>query len=83
MKLVFPCTNNITEYEACIFGLQATIELKVDKLRVFRESTLIILQTVGEWKMKDMKLMPYHEHLEELVKEFKEISFEYISKSHN
>jgi len=47
-KLIFPCTNNIAEYEACILGLQATIEIGVVKLKVFGDSMLIILQTVGE-----------------------------------
>ncbi|KAL3728104.1 hypothetical protein ACJRO7_032798 [Eucalyptus globulus] len=47
-KLMFPCTNNIAEYEACILGLQAAIGMEVSKLKVFGDSTLIILQTLGE-----------------------------------
>ena len=31
-KLVFPCTNNISEYEACILGLQLAIDMKVKRL---------------------------------------------------
>ncbi|PKI59761.1 hypothetical protein CRG98_019864 [Punica granatum] len=27
-KIDFPCTNNVAEYEACILGLQAAIDLK-------------------------------------------------------
>ncbi|KAL3728823.1 hypothetical protein ACJRO7_033410 [Eucalyptus globulus] len=82
-KLIFPCTNNIAEYEACILGLQAAIEMGVAKLKVYGDSALIILQTVGEWKTRDAKLLPYHKYLEELVKEFDEISFEYLARSHN
>jgi hypothetical protein len=29
VKLKFKCTNNITEYEAYIFGLKAMLELKI------------------------------------------------------
>ncbi|XP_039170367.1 uncharacterized protein LOC120294374 [Eucalyptus grandis] len=82
-KLIFPCTNNVAEYEACIIGLQAAIKMGVAKFRVFGDSALIILQTVGEWKTKDAKLLPYHEYLEDLVREFEEISFEYLPRSHN
>ncbi|XP_039166737.1 uncharacterized protein LOC120292553 [Eucalyptus grandis] len=46
-KLTFPCTNNIVEYEACILGLQAAIDMKIRKLQVYGDSTLIILQTEG------------------------------------
>ncbi|XP_030467070.1 uncharacterized protein LOC115686025 [Syzygium oleosum] len=82
-KLVFPYTNNIAEYEACILGLQGAIEMKVNKPKVFGNSALIILQTVGNWRTRDAKLVPYHEYLEDLVKEFDKISFEYLSRSHN
>ncbi len=34
IKLRFDCTNNIAEYEACVMGLQAAIEMKVRKLEV-------------------------------------------------
>ncbi|XP_039165194.1 uncharacterized protein LOC120291607 [Eucalyptus grandis] len=82
-KLVFPCTNNIAEYEACILGLQVAIKMEVSKLKVFGDSSLIILQIVGKWGTRDAKLVSYHDYLEDLVKEFDEISFEYLSMSHN
>ncbi|KAL3719096.1 hypothetical protein ACJRO7_004099 [Eucalyptus globulus] len=82
-KLVFPCTNNISEYKACIIGLQLAIDMKVRKLQVYGDSALIILQTEGEWQTRDVKLIPYHEYLEDLVKEFDEISFDYLPRSQN
>ncbi|XP_039169302.1 uncharacterized protein LOC120293665 [Eucalyptus grandis] len=71
------------EYEACILGLQAAIEMGVTKLKVFGDSTLIILQTLGEWKTKDAKLVPYHGYLEKLARKFQDISFEYLPRIHN
>ncbi|XP_056169085.1 uncharacterized protein LOC130138612 [Syzygium oleosum] len=82
-KLAFPCTNNISEYEACILGLQLAVNMKVRKLQVYGDSALIILQTEGQWRTRDSKLIPYHEFLEELIKEFDEISFEYLPRSQN
>ena len=47
--LCFNCTNNMAEYEACIMGLQAEIDLRIKFLSVFEDSTLVINQTKGEW----------------------------------
>ncbi|XP_056165150.1 uncharacterized protein LOC130137572 [Syzygium oleosum] len=82
-KLIFPCTNNISECEACILGLQLAIDMKVKRLQVYGDSALIILQTGGEWQTRDSKLIPYHEYLKDLVEEFEEILFDYLPRSLN
>ncbi|PKI47330.1 hypothetical protein CRG98_032281 [Punica granatum] len=82
-KIDFPCTNNIAEYEACILGLQAAIDLKVKELEVFGDSMLTIFQTLKQWKTKDPKLVPYHEYLEELTENFEDISFTYTPRMKN
>ena len=41
-RLNFPTTNNATEYEACIMGLQAGLGLGVKELEVYGDSALII-----------------------------------------
>ena len=48
VKLHFECTNNTTEYEACILSLEAALELKVRKIDVYGDSMLIICQVKGE-----------------------------------
>lgn len=35
IKLDFDVTNNIAEYDACIIGLQATIQMGVKNIRVY------------------------------------------------
>ncbi|PKI63921.1 hypothetical protein CRG98_015702 [Punica granatum] len=79
----FPCTNNVAEYEACILGLQAAIDFKVKELEVFGDSMLTIFQTLGQWKTKDAKLVPYHEYLERLTENFEDISFTYTPRMNN
>jgi ribonuclease HI len=44
VRLQFECTNNTTEYEACIISLEVALELKVKKLEVYGDSMLIICQ---------------------------------------
>ena len=43
-RLEFECTNNVAEYEACVLGLQATIEKRIKKLKVYGDSSLVIYQ---------------------------------------
>ena len=43
-RLNFPTTNNATEYQACIMGLQAALGLGVKELEVYGDSVLIISQ---------------------------------------
>jgi hypothetical protein len=65
VKLGFDCTNNMTEYEACIVGLQATLTLEFGayELEVFGDSLLIVSQTNGEWQAWDPKLIPYQRYI--------------------
>jgi ribonuclease HI len=51
MKLSFECTKNTVEYGACIIGLEDALELKVEKLDVYRDSMLIICHVTGKWAM--------------------------------
>ena len=63
-RLNFPATNNATEYEACIMGLQAALSLGVKELEVYGDLALIISQIQNRWKIKEKKLMLYHECLQ-------------------
>ena len=48
IKLNFNCTNNATEYEVCIVGLQVALEFGAYDLSIFRDSMLIISQIEGK-----------------------------------
>lgn len=43
-KLEFDITNNISKYEASVLGLQDAIDLRIECLRVFGYSELIVKQ---------------------------------------
>lgn len=44
----FDCTNNMAEYEACIYVIKAAIDLRVKHLEVYRVSALVISQINGD-----------------------------------
>ncbi|XP_075087647.1 uncharacterized protein LOC107826857 [Nicotiana tabacum] len=82
-RLYFFCTNNTAEYEACIMGLNMAINLNVQELLVMGDSDLLIRQAQGDWEIRDIKLIPYRQCVEDLSKRFKSIEFRYIPKFHN
>ncbi|KAK5844647.1 hypothetical protein PVK06_000787 [Gossypium arboreum] len=82
-KLNFDCTNNMTEYEACIMGIRAAIERKIKALEVYGDSVLVIYQLKGEWETRDPKLINYRNLILELIKEFDDIVFCYLPREEN
>ncbi|KAA3481966.1 gag/pol polyprotein [Gossypium australe] len=82
-KLDFDCTNNMAEYEACIMGLRAAIERKIRVLEVYGDSVLVIYQLKGEWETRDPKLVIYKRLAQELIREFDDITFNYLPRDEN
>ena len=82
-KLCFNCTNNMAEYEACVIGIQAMLDLEVKYLKVYRDSTLVIYQLRIDWGTWDAKLVLYHKHIKELLEHFKEITLHHIPREDN
>lgn len=70
MRLHFQCTNNIAEYEAYIIGQKAAIDLGINELEVYGDSTLVIFQATEDWFIREEKFLDYHECLQILSKSF-------------
>ena len=79
-RLNFPATNNATEYEACILGLQAALGFRVKEFEVYGDSTLIISEIQNKWKTKEERLMPYHECLQKWASKFSKIQYQYVPR---
>ncbi|XP_070002480.1 uncharacterized protein [Nicotiana sylvestris] len=82
-RLQFFCTNNTAKYEACIMGMNMAINHDVEGLIIMGDSDLIIRQAQGEWETRDVKLIPYRQHVEDISKRFKSVEFRYIPCFHN
>ena len=41
-RLCFNSTNNTMEYEACMFGIEAKIDLRIKIIEAYGDSTLVI-----------------------------------------
>ncbi|RDX99191.1 rnhA, partial [Mucuna pruriens] len=83
VKLGFDCTNNMAEYEAHAMGLLMALEYQVKRLKVFVDSALVIYQLYKEWEMRDAKLIPYHDHVKEIVTAFDAVTFCHVPCEEN
>lgn len=82
-RLCFESTNNMEDYEAYIFGIEATIDLRIKTLEVYEDSALVIIQVKGAWDTRDHKIFPYKEHVLKFITDFDEITINHIPREEN
>ena len=81
IKLNFEVTNKMAEYEACITVMEALQELWVKEAEVLGDSILVIPQAQRLWKVKEERLKPYQQYLEDLTKTFDKIEYKIIPRT--
>jgi probable phosphoglycerate mutase len=59
IRLHFPASNNVAEYEALVTGLRIAIELRVRHLDVRGDSQLVIDQVMKSSSCRDPKMEAY------------------------
>ena len=79
----YPVTNNIVEYEACILGLETTLELGIRRMEIFSDSNLVIRQIQDDWKTRNVKLRSYHTYLELFIGRFEDLSYTHLPIAQN
>ena len=82
-KLDFKVTNNMAEYKAYIYGVEATLAAGAKDLLVYGDSLLIISQANEEWEVIEERLKPYHGYLKTLMKGFEKYLFIHLSRDEN
>ncbi|MBS3094400.1 ribonuclease HI family protein [Candidatus Pacearchaeota archaeon] len=73
-------TNNIAEYEALIKALELASTYTNDELTCFLDSELIVKQLLGEYRVKDPKLLPLFLKVQKLQENFKSIQYKHVSR---
>ncbi|KAJ9542222.1 hypothetical protein OSB04_028728 [Centaurea solstitialis] len=79
----FKATNNETEYEALIAGLDIAHKLGAKQLHVRSDSLLVTNQVNGEFQEKDSKMMMYLQATKEQIARFESFSIEQIPRDLN
>ncbi|XP_074315712.1 uncharacterized protein LOC141651920 [Silene latifolia] len=83
IKLDFNVANTTAEYEACLLCLRSALDLGVKKLLVHGDSSLVINQVDGSWKIKSQSLAAYQTRIEELEKYFEDIRYVHLPREEN
>ncbi|XP_028097425.1 uncharacterized protein LOC114297228 [Camellia sinensis] len=82
-KLLFKLSNNETEYEACIVGLEAALELRAIRLNVIGDSNLVVSHANRDWKFKEENMKAYHQALYILILRFKKLTCTHLLRENN
>ncbi|GAU51646.1 hypothetical protein TSUD_414680 [Trifolium subterraneum] len=82
-RLLFDCTNNIAEYEACIMGIEEAIDLRIKVLDIYGDSALVINQIKGEWETRHSGLIPYKDYARRLLTFFNKVELHHIPREEN
>jgi ribonuclease HI len=73
-------TNNIAEYEALIKAMELAQRFTKDGLTCFLDSELVVKQLLGEYKVKDPKLLPLFLKVQKLQENYDKILYKYVSR---
>jgi ribonuclease HI len=76
-------TNNVAEYQALIEGLRLARSHGVDRLAVFSDSTLMVEQMKGRWKVRHPGLKPLFSLAGKLAKEVGRVRYVAVPRERN
>ncbi|RLN09444.1 putative prpol [Panicum miliaceum] len=83
IRLHFPASNNVAEYEALLNGLRIAIELGIRRLDVRGDSQLVVEQVMKEWSCHDPKMAAYCNEVRKLEDKFDGLELNHIARRFN
>lgn len=76
-------TNNVAEYRAMLFGIRLAKELGAHEVELIGDSTLIVNQVKGEWKVKQEHLRPLRTKVVDELRELGNWSIRAVRREQN
>jgi ribonuclease HI len=83
IRLHFPASNNVAEYEALVKGLRIAIELGVRRLDARGDSQLVIDQVMKNSHCRDPKMEAYCDEVRRLEDKFYGLELNHIARRYN
>ncbi|XP_060183387.1 uncharacterized protein LOC132613398 [Lycium barbarum] len=77
------CSNNVTEYQALILGLEMAVDMKQLQLQVFGDSRLVINQLLGSYEVKKPELLHYHGYAQKLIGWLGDVTLQHVPRKEN
>jgi len=76
-------TNNQAEYAALCFGLEEALKRGVSSIQAFGDSTLVVKQVEGVWKVKNAGMKVWHAKALALKSKFKRFRISFVPREEN
>jgi ribonuclease HI len=83
LRLHFPASNNVAEYEALVNGLHIAIELGVRRLDARGDSQLVIDQVMKNSHCRDPKMEAYCDEVQCLEDKFYGLELNHVARRYN
>jgi ribonuclease HI len=83
LRLHFPASNNVVEYEALVNGLRIAVELGVRCLDARGDSQLVIDQVMKNSHCRDQKMEAYCDEVRRLEDKFHGLELNHIARRYN
>jgi len=83
LRILFPASNNVAEYEACLHGIRLAVELGVKRLYVHGDSALVINQLNKEWDTTHEKMDLYCKEIRKWESNFYGIEYIHVVRDKN
>jgi ribonuclease HI len=83
VRLHFPASNNIAEYEALINGLRIAVELGIKRLKIRRDSKLVIGLVMRDKNCMDPKMAAYCQAVCDLEDKFHGLELHHVLHDYN
>jgi ribonuclease HI len=83
LRLHFPASNNVAEYEALVNGLRIAIELGVRRLDARGDSQLVIDQVMKNSHCRDRKMEAYCDEVRRLEDKFYGLELNHVARRYN
>jgi ribonuclease HI len=83
IRLHFPASNNVAEYEALVNGLHIAIELGVRRLDARGDSQLVIDQVMKNSHCRDQKMEAYCDEVWRLEDKFYGLELNHVARRYN
>ena len=76
-------TNNVAEYLGLIAALEYCVENKVNNVKIFLDSLLVVQQVNMEYKVRSKKLQTHYEKSLKLIDQIEDIEIHHIRREFN
>ncbi|XP_071687628.1 uncharacterized protein [Rutidosis leptorrhynchoides] len=78
LRFEFNTTNNEAEYEALLAGLRIAKEMKIEHLKAFVDSQLVVNHVLGIFEARQPTIKLYLSKVRELMESFRSFTIEYL-----